>query len=111
MEAGSCADTWAVKDEPVRDVEPSTPFESIEGAQEFLKLLAETVTEARRAIGDDIEIAVASTALRQVDALRLVEYKLGQLDGHLAFSRRILTDLRTLRRLILSASATSSSPW
>jgi hypothetical protein len=91
-----------VKKEPVKSAESSTPFDSIEGAQEYLRMLADTVTDASRAIGEDIDVAVASNARRQVDALRLVDYKLGQLQGTLTTSRRILTDLRTLRRLILS---------
>jgi hypothetical protein len=37
---------------------------------------------------------------RHLDALRLVHYKLHSLRGHLVMSRRLLGDLRTLRRYL-----------
>jgi hypothetical protein len=38
---------------------------------------------------------------RRLDAFRLVDYKLAQLATHMQASRRILNDLRALRRLLL----------
>ena len=80
-----------------------TPFDSIEGAQDYVSLLAEALEEAQRSVERDTIVASETQgAERRVEALRLVNYKLNQLRIHLASSRRILNDLRTLRRLLLS---------
>jgi hypothetical protein len=80
-----------------------TPFDSIEGAQEYVSLLAESLEEALAAIHEDAaEAARTRGAERRLEALRLVDYKLNKLREHLAASRRILGDLRTLRRLLLN---------
>ena len=80
-----------------------TPFDSIEGAQEYVTLLAEALDEAQRSIERDAVVAGETSGTeRRVEALRLVSYKLNQLRVHLSSSRRILNDLRTLRRLLLS---------
>lgn len=79
-----------------------TPFDSIEGAQEYVSLLAESLEEAVNAIHDDTAVASRTEgAERRLQALRIVDYKLCQLREHLSASRRILNDLRTLRRLLL----------
>jgi hypothetical protein len=79
-----------------------TPFDSIEGAQEYLSLLAESLEEALSAVQEDaVEAARTKGAERRLEALRLVQFKLSKLREHLASSRRILGDLRTLRRLLL----------
>jgi len=79
-----------------------TPFDSIEGAHDYVRLLEETIGATRKTIDEDIAAALATKgAERQVDALRLVNYKLNQLHGHFIESRRLLNDLRTLRRLLL----------
>ena len=41
------------------------------------------------------------TRARHLDALRLADYKLKSLRQHFVASRRLLTDLRTLRRYLL----------
>jgi len=79
----------------------NTPFESIEGAQEYLALLRETVEEARQTAQTDIAAETQSQNARHVDALRVVVYKLEKLDQHIKASCRLLNDLRTLRRLLL----------
>ena len=80
-----------------------TPFDSIEGAHEYVRMLGEAIEEARRSIHADVAVAAqTSGAERRLDALRLVDYKLDRLQGHIDTSRRILNDLRTLRRLLLS---------
>lgn len=82
--------------------ETRTPFDSIEGAHEYVRLLEDTIRDTLTAI--DADIVTASTtkgAARRVDALRLVNYKLTQLHGHFVESSRLLNDLRTLRRLLL----------
>jgi hypothetical protein len=80
------------------DHQPDTPFESIEGAQEFVELLAEAIEEARK----DIEAEIAAQQPeRRMQALQLGSYNLAKLSLHIGTSRRILNDLRTLRRLLL----------
>ena len=76
------------------------PFESIESAHEYVALLAQQVEEARQGLASDI--AAGRHGSRRIDAFRLVEYKLHQLEEQLARSQRILNDLRTLRRLLLA---------
>jgi hypothetical protein len=78
-----------------------TPFESIESAQHFVALLAEAIADARQEIREDTETATAASAVRQVEALRLVDHKLSQLAAHLHASSKILNDLRKLRRLLI----------
>jgi len=82
--------------------EPTTPFDSLEGALEYVGLLREALLEAQAAIGEDIALARAESATRRVEALQLVTYKLDRLSQHVGASRRLLNDLRTLRRLLLS---------
>jgi hypothetical protein len=79
-----------------------TPFDSIEGAQEYIALLAAVLEEADRDVHDDIALADGAGAERRLAALRLVAYKLTQLREHLGADRRILNDLRILRRLLLA---------
>jgi hypothetical protein len=79
-----------------------TPFDSIESAHEYVSMLVEALEEADRSIKDDIDAATRTHGLeRRVQALGVVEYKLTRLREHLHASRRILNDLRTLRRLLL----------
>ena len=85
---------------PVVD-EAKSPFDSIEGAYQYVSLLGEAVEEAQGAIQKDIAQAHADAAARRLEALHIVSYKLGQLKDHIGASRRILNDLRTLRRLLL----------
>lgn len=78
-----------------------TPFDSVESAQQFLELLAEAVEEARGEVEGQLAEAAAARAERRKQALQLVSYNLAKLGTHLAASRRILNDLRSLRRLLL----------
>jgi hypothetical protein len=78
-----------------------TPFESIESAHEFLKLLADTVVEAKRDLEADISAEANTRISRRVEALRLACYKVDKLEHHLKASTRILNDLRMLRRVLL----------
>jgi hypothetical protein len=78
-----------------------TPFESIESAHEFLKLLADTVVEAKRDLEADISAQANAKVSRRVEALRLACYKVDKLEHHLKASTRILNDLRMLRRVLL----------
>jgi hypothetical protein len=82
--------------------ERGTPFDSIEGAHQYVSLLAEALQEAQAAVQQDAANAGQMPgAERRLQALHLVTYKLNQLGEHLSASRRILNDLRTLRRLLL----------
>jgi hypothetical protein len=74
-----------------------SPFSSLESAHEYVTLLGQQVREVRSSILDDITVADG----RRLDALRIVDLKLTQLDQHLAASGRALNDLRALRRLLL----------
>ena len=76
-----------------------TPFESIEGAQEYMRLLAEAVREARQEVEADIG-SQGDSQQRRLEALRIVSYKLVKLEQHMKASQRILNDLRSLRRLL-----------
>ncbi len=75
-------------------------FESIESAQEYLALLAQTVLEAKQGTDSDIDARSSCEPRRHVEALRVISYNLEKLERHVKMSRRILNDLRTLRRLL-----------
>jgi len=77
-----------------------TAFDTIESAQEFLALLREAVEEAKQTSEADI-LEPGVKEGRQLDAVRIVLYKLDKLEQHLKVSARLLNDLRTLRRLLL----------
>ena len=79
-----------------------TPFDNIEGSHEYVALLAEAVDEARRDVEAEISAAEHDRADRRKEALLLVSYNLAKLNLHITASRRILTDLRMLRRLLLA---------
>jgi hypothetical protein len=78
-----------------------TPFDSIDGSHEYIALLAEMIEEVRQDVDSEIAIAVSENAQRRKEALQLVCYNLTKLSGHMKSSRRILNDLRTLRRLLI----------
>ncbi len=79
-----------------------TPFDSIEGSHEYVALLAEALDEARRDVESEIAAAEREHADRRKEALLLVSYNLAKLHLHITTSRRILNDLRSLRRLLLA---------
>jgi len=90
--------------------ESDAPFDSIESAQEYLKLLSQTLGETRQAIAADIETTADPGPDRRLEAMRLVLYKLEKLDRHVTAGRRILNDLRTLRRLLMKERAETKPP-
>ena len=81
---------------------PETPFDSIEGSHEYVALLAEAIEEARRDVEAEISMAEHDRADRRKEALLLVSFNLAKLNLHMTTSRRILNDLRMLRRLLLA---------
>lgn len=78
-----------------------TPFDSIESALEYMILLLEATREAQEQVETEIVRATDPQLARRKEALQLVSHKLVKLSSHLSTSRRILNDLRTLRRLLL----------
>ena len=87
---------------------PPAPFDSIENAHEYVGLLCETIDDAERTIAQEIDSAAPES--RHLDALRLVDYKLNRLREHFIDSRRLLTDLRTLRRYLLDERTPEGVP-
>src|SRR3989442_7212425 len=77
-----------------------TPFDSIEGSLEYVGLLREAVQEAKDSVGEEAARAGSEGAVRRLEALRLVTYKLDRLGGHVDATHRLLQDLRTLPRLL-----------
>ncbi len=78
-----------------------TPFDSVEGAHEYLSLLSQAIQDARDEIEADIRAAEDPRFPRRMEALRLVSFKLEKLEQQIKNGRRLLNDLRTLRRLLL----------
>ena len=92
------------------------PFDSIESAHDFVSLLSEVVTQAKKEIETDVQREIGSNVPRRLDAFRVALYSLERLEGHMVRSCRILNDLRSLRRLLFEertngmAKAASTQP-
>jgi len=78
-----------------------TPFDSVENAHEYVRLLLEAIAEAKTEIAADLDATTPAKVERRVQALQIVQFKLDKLEQHLQSSSRLLNDLRTLRRLLL----------
>ena len=78
-----------------------TPFDNIESALEYVNLLLEAIGETQQQVDTEIVRATDPQLERQRQALQLVSYKLVKLSSHIASSRRLLNDLRKLRRILL----------
>jgi hypothetical protein len=78
------------------------PFDSIESAHEYMSILAATALEALAELKRDREAALREGADRRAQAIDLAMYKLKQLNCYTYRSRRMLNDLRIIRRLILN---------
>lgn len=78
-----------------------SPFENIESAQQYVRLLLAEVEEASAGVQEDAAEARRDQARRRQDALHIVDYKLKQLKHHLVSSGRLLNDLKMLRRLLV----------
>jgi formiminotetrahydrofolate cyclodeaminase len=89
-----------------------TPFDSVENAHQYVRLLVEAITEAKGEIAADLGAAAQAKSERRVQALQIVQFKLDKLEQHLQSSSRLLNDLRTLRRLLLDErpEPTTASP-
>jgi hypothetical protein len=83
------------------DYTPETPFDSIESTHEYIELMVGAIEEAQREVDADIAAAMKNGVERREQALRLVAHNLTKLHFHTVKSRRLLNDLRSLRRLLL----------
>jgi len=77
-------------------------FDSIESAQEFMKVLAYTTLDSMKDLNADQLAAVQDGEPRRAQAIALAIFKMKTLNCHIHKSRIILNDLRTVRRLILN---------
>ena len=73
-------------------------------------MLADELSEARREIEEEITAAERDGADRRKQALLLVSYNLDKLNLHITSSRRILNDLRSLRRVLLAERGLNIEP-
>jgi hypothetical protein len=96
------------KERRVVSYQAETPFDTIEGSHEYVALLADALSEARRDVEAELSAAEREGADRRKEALLLVAYNLAKLHLHFTTSRRILNDLRSLRRLLLAERNASS---
>ncbi len=78
------------------------PFDTLESAQEYVRLLASQIETERASVREAIAEGMHAGASRRVTALQIVDYKLTQLARDLSDARRTLNDLRMLRRLLLA---------
>jgi hypothetical protein len=84
------------------DHQPESPFDNVESAHQFVELLCEAIEEAQREVEEEI---ARPQSERRAQALQLVSYNLGKLALHMGTGRRILNDLRTLKRLFAQERA------
>ena len=78
------------------------PFDSIESAQDFMSILGETILDVMKDLRHDQQIALQHQQERRARAIELALFKLKILACNVQKNRRILNDLRTIRRLILN---------
>jgi hypothetical protein len=77
------------------------PFHSIESAIEYLDQLLASAREAQKEVEVETLRAADPDQARRKQALQLANFKLEKLATHIMASRRILNDLRMVRRLLL----------
>lgn len=80
--------------------ERQTPFGTIESAHEFITLLGEQIEEALSEARLELSACTERASERRVEAWQLIVYTLTRLSSHVAKSRMLLNDLRTLRNLL-----------
>ena len=85
------------------------PFDSIESAYDFFRILSDAVAEAKCELEGQIQRESSSKSSRRLDALRIAAYSVEKLVLHINHSRRILNDLRSLRRLLFEERAASKA--
>ena len=82
--------------------EMGQPFDSIESAHEYMNLLATTALETMNDLKRDRDLALKENEVRRAQAIELAIFKLKMFGTYVYKSRRMLNDLRILRRLILN---------
>jgi len=82
------------------------PFDSIESAQDFMNVLADTILDAMKDLSHEHHTAVRDGLERRARAIELAQYKAKMLSCYVHKSRIALNDLRMLRRLILNERLT-----
>ncbi len=82
------------------DEAPRRPFDSLDSSREYVGLLLESIEEAAAEVGEDLRTRPHAGAERRHQAFQLVAHKLESLRAHVAASRRLLNELRKLRRLL-----------
>ncbi len=87
-----------------------TPFVSLEAAHEYVSLLLQEVGRTRRDVAEDLVHAQGNGAARRGEALQLVAWKLERLEQQLGASRKLMNDLRRLRRLLLGEEEEAGVP-
>jgi hypothetical protein len=92
------------------DRPPPNPFDSVENAHQYVRLLVEAIAEAKSEIAADLDASGHAQSERRVAALQLVQFKLDKLERHLESSSRLLNDLRTLRRLLFGERPEDERP-
>lgn len=86
------------------------PFSTIENAHEFLGFLGEAIDEAIVEVRKELAGCAGPQQERQLDAWRVVLHTTTKLSSHVATSRRLLNDLRTLRNLLNRTADEAPSP-
>jgi hypothetical protein len=85
------------------------PFDSIESAQDFMNVLAETILDAMKDLNHQQHQALGDGYQRRAQAIELAQFKLKMLICYVQKSRRTLNDLRMIRRLILNERLTAEN--
>ena len=80
--------------------ETDQPFDSIESAYEYMNVLAATILEVTLELNRDHGRALQEGRDRRAQGIDLAMFKLKMLGCYVHKSRRMLNDLRILRRLI-----------
>jgi hypothetical protein len=91
------------------NIRQQTPFESIEGALEYVAYLLAASREAQSQIEKEIPCACSPQKARKKQALQVVRYKLATLDFHIVKSKHLLGDLRKLRGMIVEEGDSQAS--
>ena len=73
------------------------PFDTIESAHDFLVLLGEAIGEAIDEAGREVSTSAARQNPERLNAWRLALYKMETLSSDVAHSRKLMTELQTLR--------------
>lgn len=76
------------------------PFGTIESAQEYMRLLADALLEAKQDLESDIGTDTNLRSSRHLEALRVALFTLNKLDHNVQKVLRGLNDLRSLHRLM-----------